>query len=139
MRRGDRVASRFEILGEAGRGGMGTGFRARDWRDRRDVALKILATDSADGAARFHRGAGVLAELHHPNVVQYVAHGTVPDGPGWLVMEWVDGETLADRLLGDGIDARDTVALAVQVARALGALHARGVVHRDVKPSNLML
>src|SRR5262245_30767492 len=139
MRRGERVASRFEVLGEAGRGGMGTVFRARDWRDRRDVALKILAASSVDGVKRFEREAAILAQVRHPNVVEYVAHGVVPDGPCWLVMEWVEGETLADRLDGAGLDARETVALATQVARALGALHAMGIVHRDVKPSNLML
>jgi hypothetical protein len=139
VRRGERVASRFEVLHVAGRGGMGTVFRARDHRDRRDVALKVLAARSVDGIARFQREAAILAQIHHPNVVEYVAHGVVPDGPCWLVMEWVDGETLADRLDGAGLDARETVVVAAQVARALGALHVTGVVHRDVKPSNLML
>jgi len=139
MRRGERVASRFEILGEAGRGGMGTVFRARDHRSKRDVALKVLAVRGRDSVARFEREAAILSQLHHPNVVEYVAHGVVPSGPCWLVMEWVDGETLTDRLDRVGIDARETVALAAQVASALAALHALGIVHRDVKPSNLML
>jgi hypothetical protein len=133
------VGSRFEILAEAGRGGMGTVFRARDWRDRRDVALKVLGTRDAVTLARFEREAALLAEIDHPNVVDYIAHGAVPDGPCWLAMTWVEGETLADRLSGAGLDAAETIVVATQVADALGALHARGIVHRDVKPSNLML
>jgi serine/threonine protein kinase len=136
---GERVAGRFEILGETGRGGMGTVFRARDRRDKRQVALKILNAAALRNAARFEQEAAIVAGLRHPNIVEYVAHGATPDGLHYLVMEWVDGEDLAQRLGRGGLDLRDTVALGIGIARALGALHERGIVHRDVKPSNLML
>ena len=136
---GERVAGRFEILGEAGRGGMGTVFRARDRRDKREVALKVLSAAAMRNVARFEQEAAILAGLVHPNIVEYVAHGSTPDGLHYLVMEWVDGENLGQRLDRLGLDARETVAMSLQVARALGALHARGIVHRDVKPSNIML
>jgi tRNA A-37 threonylcarbamoyl transferase component Bud32 len=137
VRRGDRIGGRFEILAEAAHGGMGTVFRARDLRDRRDVALKVLMR--GEDEARFSREAALLAAVRHEHVVRYIAHGSVPDGPRYLVMEWVEGETLASRLSRTGIDRRETVEVGLQLARALGALHGAGIVHRDVKPANVML
>jgi eukaryotic-like serine/threonine-protein kinase len=139
MQRGDRVGGRFEILGEAARGGMGTVFRARDAKLRRDVALKIVAASDAEDAARFAREAAVLAQVRHPNIVEYVTHGAVPGGPQYLVMEWVEGETLSHRLASGSVTPREALAIASQIAGALAALHAAKIVHRDVKPSNLML
>jgi serine/threonine protein kinase len=139
MQPGERVAGRFEIVGEAARGGMGTVFRARDRRDRRDVALKVLQANALGHVARFEREATILAGLRHPNIVEYISHGATPDGVHYLVMEWVEGETLAHRLANTGLAAPEIVALARQLCRALAALHDRGVVHRDVKPSNVML
>jgi serine/threonine protein kinase len=139
MQPGERVAGRFEIVGETARGGMGTVFRARDRRDRRDVALKVLRVDAADLRARFAREAAILAGLAHPHIVEYISHGATPDGLDYLVMAWVDGETLGQRLARDGLDAGAAIAIAIQLCRALAALHGRGVVHRDLKPSNIML
>jgi serine/threonine protein kinase len=139
MQPGERVAGRFEIRGEAARGGMGTVFRARDRRDRRDVALKVLRVDAPSHVARFEREAAILAGLRHPNIVEYISHGATPDGLYYLVMEWVEGETLAYRLAHAGLTTTAIVAMARQLCRALAALHGRGVVHRDVKPSNVML
>jgi eukaryotic-like serine/threonine-protein kinase len=136
---GDRVASRFQILGEAGRGGMGTVFRARDWVGKREVALKMLEARNLESVERFEREAEILAAVKHPNIVEYISHGVTGEGAFFLVMEWVEGETLAARLDRVGLDASETVVMAIQIARALGALHAAGVVHRDVKPANLML
>src|SRR5262249_51027217 len=139
MQLGERVAGRFEIVEEAACGGMGTVFRARDRRDRRDVALKVLRIDAPGNVARFEREAAILAELRHPNIVEYISHGATPDGLRYLVMEWVEGETLADRLAHAGLTGPAIIAMAIQVCRALSVLHARDIVHRDLKPSNVML
>src|SRR5438105_2252529 len=118
---------------------MGTVFRARDRRDKREVALKVLQAAALRNTARFEQEAAILAGLRHPNIVEYVAHGATPDGMHYLVMEWVEGENLSQRLDRGGLDIADSVAMAIQIARALGALHALRIVHRDLKPSNLML
>jgi serine/threonine protein kinase len=109
-------------------------FRGRDVRTRRDVAVKVVMVVTPDEAARFAREASILAGFADPGVVGYIAHGD-----DYLVMEWVEGETLRQRLDRAALPAREAVAVGRQLARALAALHAAGIVHRDVKPANLML
>ncbi len=138
MQPGEVVGGRFEVLALAGAGGMGTVYRARDGRDGGDVALKVLSEAGGD-ASRLFREARVLSELAHPAVVRHVAHGTTPEGRPGLAMEWLDGESLEDRLARRGLTVRETLELGARVAAALGAAHARGIVHRDVKPSNVFL
>jgi len=132
MQRGERVDLRYEIIGDAVHGGMGTVYRARDHRSGHDVAVKLI--EASEDLARFAREVSLLATVRHPNIVEYIAHGD-----RYLVMEWVDGETLAARLRGSGIDATEAVAIGRQLAAALATLHAANIVHRDVKPSNVML
>ena len=136
MREGVVIAERFELERLAGSGGMGQVWKAIDLRAKRPVAVKILA-EGAD--ARFAREARILAELEHPHIVRYVAHGSTPEGHAYLVMDWLEGLDLADRLAQGPLSLGETVSLAILVAGALGFAHARGVVHRDLKPSNVYL
>jgi tetratricopeptide (TPR) repeat protein len=142
FRVGDLVGERFSIDALAGRGGMGSVFRATDRTTSAHVALKALNADAATDEAmraRFLREARVLASMDHPAIVRHVEHGITDDGVAWLAMEWLEGETLAARLKTRLLDVAGAVALGVRVARALEAAHAAGVVHRDVKPSNIVV
>ncbi len=133
---GQVVADRFEIAERAGAGGMGVVYRAHDRAADTTIALKILR--SAD-AARFVREGEVLAKLTHPGIVKYVAAGRLSSGELYLAMEWLDGETLAQRFGRAGLDVEETVQLGMRLAEALAFAHARGVIHRDIKPSNIFL
>jgi eukaryotic-like serine/threonine-protein kinase len=136
---GTVLAERFELLSQAARGGMGSVHRARDRLTGATVAVKVLSLDRPFDLARFEREASVLAHLHHPRVPAYVAHGATSQGIRYLVQEWVDGITLATHLTTIGVTVDDAVTIAVGVAEALGAAHEHGVVHRDVKPPNIIL
>jgi len=136
---GDVVAGRFELLAEAGKGGMGSVYRAHDRRTGDLVAVKILADWGSEALPRFLREAEVLAGIDHPGVVRYVAHGETGGGKAYLAMEWLEGEDLEQRLAREPLSVDEAVALAARVADALAAAHQRGVVHRDIKPSNLWL
>jgi len=140
MQPGEVVKDRFEIQAVAGSGGMGTVYRARDLADGEAVALKVLRTGAtADGAERFMREIRVLAGLRHPGIVRYIADGRTRNGESWLAMEWLEGESLSQRLARSGLTATESIDLARRISEALGAAHERGVVHRDIKPSNLFL
>ncbi len=121
------------------RGAMGEVFCAIDRERDLAVAVKLLFSESAADIHRFHREAGLLAQLSHRNIVGYVAHGVAANGRRYLVEEWIEGETLASRLRGDGLDTRESVQIARQVSDALAVAHGAGIVHRDIKPENLML
>ncbi|MDC3955765.1 protein kinase [Polyangium jinanense] len=140
MKPGDVVADRFELDKVAGSGGMGKVFRARDRRTGGLVALKVLwAHAHADTETRFVREAELLEGLDHPGIVRHVAHGLGAEGEPWLALEWLEGETLSDRLKRTGLDAAESVGVALRVAEALGVAHAAGIVHRDLKPGNIFL
>ena len=139
MRPGDVIADRFEIEREAGVGGMGLVYRAIDRRSGGAVALKVMLAAGGPDDDRFAREAEVLAELAHPAIVRHVAHGRMQGGRRYLAMEWLDGEDLERKLATSGLTVAESVALARRVAGALGAMHERGIVHRDVKPSNLFI
>jgi Tol biopolymer transport system component len=131
----------YEIVGRLGAGGMGEVYRGRDPRLERDVAIKILpsafATDR-DRVARFEREARTLATLNHPHIAQiYGVEGS--DAGRALVMELVEGETLADRLVRGPFPLDEAVPIARQIAEALEAAHEAGIIHRDLKPANVKL
>jgi hypothetical protein len=110
------------------------------WDDARGerVALKLLRAGST-AHERFEREGALLATLDHPGIVRHIAHGVTPLGQRYLAMEWLEGEDLAERLQRERLTIGETVALGAALGRALGAAHARGVVHRDIKPRNIFL
>ena len=135
---GDRFGN-FEVIGSLGAGGMGEVYRARDAQLRREVAIKLLPRALADDPrrlTRFERESRVLAALNHPHIatIHSIEHA---DGLHALVMELVEGPTLADRLKHGGLEWRDALVLARELAGALEAAHDKGVVHRDLKPANI--
>jgi serine/threonine protein kinase len=131
----------YQILEPLGKGGMGEVYRARDTRLGRDVAIKVLPEDharDADRVARFQREAQVLASLNHPNVA--AIHDLQKDGnTDFLILELVEGETLAERISRGAIPADEAVEIARQIAEALSAAHEKGIVHRDLKPANVKI
>jgi eukaryotic-like serine/threonine-protein kinase len=141
LARGTVVDRRFEIELEAGSGGFGTVYRALDRQSGQPVALKVLheARGEAVDAARFSREAQLLAELDHPNIVAYVGEGVTEEGRSFLVMEWLEGETLASRLDHEPLTLGDALFVVRGAASGLAEAHRRGIVHRDLKPSNLLL
>ena len=137
---GSRLGA-FEIRDSLGEGGMGVVYRAEDTRLGREVAIKVLPEElvgEPDRLARFEREARLLASLNHPNIATVHEVG-VDDGIHFLVMELVEGETLADRVARSALDSGEATSLALQIARALEAAHAQGVVHRDLKPANVVI
>jgi hypothetical protein len=138
----------YEILSVLGKGGMGEVYRARDTRLNREVAIKVLpdlfATDP-ERLTRFEREAQLLASLNHPHIAQIYGfedfQSTRPGQPalGALVLELVDGPTLADRIEKSAVPLEEALPIARQIAEALEAAHDRGIIHRDLKPANIKL
>jgi serine/threonine protein kinase len=137
----------YEIVAPLGAGGMGEVFRARDPRLGRDVAIKVLPerlSSSPDARARFEREARTVSQLNHPHICTLHDVGRTPAEPGsegtdYLVMELVEGETLATRLERGSLPVPELLVLGRQIADALDRAHRAGVVHRDLKPGNVML
>ena len=139
MRIGDLIDGRFRVEARAGSGAMGVVFRARDGFDGSAVALKTWHDDGVSPANRFLREAAALARLSDPAIVRYIAHGLSDRARPYLAMEWIEGQTLAERLAGEGLTPLETLELGERLLQGLAALHAHGIVHRDLKPSNVML
>jgi Tol biopolymer transport system component len=127
---GDKLGP-YEILAPLGAGGMGEVYRARDTRLGRDVAVKVSAEKFSD---RFEREARSIAALNHPNIC--ILHDV---GPNYLVMELIEGPTLADRIKQGPIPLEESLGIARQIAAALDAAHDKGIVHRDLKPANIKI
>jgi eukaryotic-like serine/threonine-protein kinase len=131
----------YEVTSLLGKGGMGEVWRARDRRLERDVAIKALPDEfanDADRLARFEREAKLLASLNHPNIAS--AYGLESSGPTqFLVLELVEGETIADRITRGPIPVGEVVDIAKQICDALEAAHEKGIIHRDLKPANIKI
>lgn len=131
----------YEVLSALGKGGMGEVYRARDTKLNREVALKVLPASLAndpDRLARFQREAQVLASLNHPNIGAIYGFEDC-DGIKALVLELVEGPTLADRIVKGKIALDEAIAISKQICEAIETAHAQGVVHRDLKPANIKL
>ncbi len=134
---GSTVGARYRIERLAGEGGMGRVFRATDLNSGAPVALKVLGERGR--AERFSVETEALASLEHEAIVRYVDDGVSADGEPFLVMEWLDGQGLDERLAQEGLTLHEALELAERLVGALEYVHGRGVVHRDLKPSNIVL
>jgi serine/threonine protein kinase/Tol biopolymer transport system component len=134
-----KTLAHYEITSQLGKGGMGEVYQAKDRKLGRDVAIKVLPEEFArdtDRVSRFQREAKLLASLNHPNIA--AIHGLEESGGiQFLVLELVEGETLADQLKRGPIPVEESLKLALQIAEALEAAHEKGVIHRDLKPANI--
>jgi serine/threonine protein kinase len=135
---------RYHILEQLGEGGMATVFKAFDTRLERDVAVKIIRTENLSPARaeralqRFKREANALAKLTHPNIIKVTDYGEYEAKP-YLVMPFLSGGTLKQRLQGKRMPWQDAVSLLLPIARALAYAHKQGMIHRDIKPSNILI
>src|SRR2546429_5619696 len=131
----------FEVLSIVGRGGMGEVYRARDTKLKREVAIKILPEEFSrdpDRIARFQREAEVLASLNHPNIAA-IYDLSETTGSRFLVLEFVEGETLAERIARGPIPVDEALNIARNICEALEAAHEKGITHRDLKPANIKI
>lgn len=139
---GTTLSGRYRLESRIGSGGMSTVYRAHDETLERFVAIKLMNREVAhdsDQLERFRREARAVARLSHPNIVHVIDAGEDESRP-YIVFEYIDGETLKDRIRRLGrLEVADAVTYGVEIARALGAAHANHVVHRDVKPQNVLI
>src|SRR6476646_4889979 len=134
---GSRIGP-YEILSPLGAGGFGEVYKARDTRLDRTVAIKILPSAGPELKARFEREAKAIASFQHPHICTLYDVGH-QDGTDYLVMEYLEGETLAARIARGPIKIDEALKIAIEIAEALDKAHRAGVVHRDLKPGNVML
>ena len=136
------IVSHYQIEEEIGRGGMGVVYRARDVRLDRTVALKFLSsaiTHDSDACDRFEREARTAARTEHPSVCGIYDIGETEDGKRFIAMPFYEGSSLA-KLIGAGsLDPNEAISIARQVASGLASVHAHGIIHRDIKPGNIII
>src|SRR5437899_1827519 len=131
----------YEVLSPLGAGGMGEVYKAKDTRLERTVAVKVLPqhlSENSDVRQRFEREAKTISSLSHPHICALYDVGN-QDGVEYLVMEYLEGETLADRLGRGALPSEQVLRFGIEIADALDKAHRQGIVHRDLKPGNVML
>ncbi|HBB90072.1 MAG TPA: hypothetical protein DC047_20920, partial [Blastocatellia bacterium] len=131
--------SHYRITEKLGEGGMGVVYLAEDTTLGRRVAIKFLSSTAKEYRARFLREARAVSALTHPNIAAVFDYGETADGQPYIVMEFIKGEPLSDKLLGGSLPLPEAVRIVSLIAEALGEAHHMGVVHRDVKPSNVVI
>src|SRR5438105_5377748 len=137
----DTPIAHYRILSQLGAGGMGEVYLAEDPRLKRKVALKLLPsrfTSDADRVRRFEQEAQAASALNHPNIITIYEIGQ-EHGVHYMATEFIDGQTLRQRMSNDGLSLSAALDVAIQTASALAAAHEAGIIHRDIKPENIML
>src|SRR6476646_4157713 len=139
---GTTLSGRYRLEARIGSGGMSTVYRALDETLQRQVAIKLMnreITNDSDQLERFRREARAVAQLSHPHIVGVIDAGE-DEGRPYIVFEYVEGETLKERIRRMGrLPVEEAIAYAIEIARALGCAHANHIVHRDIKPQNVLL
>jgi len=133
------TVGRYRILHQIGSGGMGEVYLAEDPKLQRKVALKILSDSDPSAKRRFVHEAIAASKLSHPSVAVVYEAGETDDGTGFIAMQYVEGETLCDRMQRGAMPVHDVVRIASEVADALDEAHRQGIIHRDIKPGNIMI
>src|SRR5215813_7439228 len=134
-----QTVSRYKVIEKLGEGGMGVVYRAEDMTLGRSVAIKFLTSLDRHYRARFPREARAVSRLNHPNIAAVYEYGETENGQPYLVMEFVKGDTLSHVLHAGGLTLSQSVEITAAIAEALGEAHRNGIVHRDVKPSNVVI
>lgn len=136
---GHRIARRFELEGGHRTGGSSVVYRARDRVTGDIVAIKLLDADPDIDPRRVAREGAALAAIDTPGIAGLIDHGVTSAGQPYFALEWLDGPLLSERLAAGPLPTREAIDIGLALSRALAAVHAAGIVHRDVKPSNIVL